>query len=453
MAARLVVLAALCVPSACAGSDARPNVVLVVVDSLRADHLSAYGHERPTPGIDALAAGGTLFERAYATAPWTMPSVATMLTGLHPTTHGVTNTDAVLAADVDTLAELFRAAGYRTAAVVSHHLIGRRFRFDQGFDAFDQEAAHGHKFISSELVTEKAERILRETALSSDGRPLFLFAHYFDPHYDYRDHPEIAYARRKVGRLDGSHGIGQLRRMLADLTPAELGFLRDRYDEEILHTDRALARLFAALAELGLEEDTLVAFTADHGEEFRDHGWLGHERSLYQELLHVPLALRGPGVPAGARIAAGVSLVDLAPTLLDLAGVTVPGVMQGSSLAPLLAGEPRAAEFRAFGEIDYLGVEEGKPGLETCRKKAIVGERYKLVRDDLTGALELFDLELDPLERLDLSAADPERTAALAAELERHLLLLSRGARRAERTTFTQAELETLRELGYVGDE
>ncbi len=433
------------------GEEERKNIVLIVVDSLRADRLSLFGHGRPVPGIDALAREGTSFERAYATAPWTKPSVASMLTGLHPTSHGVTNTRAVLDESVLTLPEILEDAGYATAGVVSHHFVGKKFRFHQGFDEWDQETARGHRYISSQEVTKKSVAFLRSVA--DRPGPFFLFAHYFDPHYDYRDHPGIDYAAATAGRLDGSRGIGALRKMVSDMTEAERGFLLDRYDEEILFTDAMIARLLTRLERLGLADETIVAFTVDHGEEFGERGWLGHMRTLYEELMHVPLVLRGPGVPSAHTIEHPVSLVDLAPTLLELAGVDPSGRgFEGRSLVPLLSGlAPPPAH--VFLEVDYEGAEEGAPGLATTRKKAVVAGSFKLIRDDRTGAIELYDLENDPDERTDLVSRDPSRAAELSSVLERHLAELTAGARIAEERSFTDEELDDLRELGYVGDE
>jgi arylsulfatase A-like enzyme len=454
MTARLLLpLLVLAVAGSCARTaDERRNVVLIVVDSVRADRLSIFGHERPLPGLEELARRGTSFRRAYATAPWTKPSVGSMLTGLHPTSHGATNAASLLDRSVETLPEMLAAEGYATVGVVSHHLIGKKFRFDQGFDEWDQASARGHKFVSSEEITRRSARALRD--LAEGDAPFFLLAHYFDPHYDYRDHDGVHYAAPSAGRLDGSHGIGRLRKMMADVTPEELAFLLDRYDEEIRFTDRWIGRLLRRLDELGLAEDTVVAFTVDHGEEFGERGWLGHMRTLYDELMRVPLVLRGPGVPAGLEVERPVSLVDLAPTLLDLAGVGAGSrELDGTSLAPLLRGDPGPEDVPVFLEVDYLGVEIGIPGLKTTRKKGVVLGDLKLVRDDRSGEIELYDLASDPLERRDLAEERPERARELLAVLERHLAALSGRARAAEETAFTPEELSDLRDLGYAGDE
>ncbi|MFT5286997.1 MAG: arylsulfatase A-like enzyme [Planctomycetota bacterium] len=440
------------VGASCSPTPDPTNLLLVVVDSLRADRLDSYGHDRPTPVIAKLAAEGVIFDEAYACAPWTMPSVAAMFTGLPPTIHGATNTDALLAKDLETLAERLASKGYATSAVVSHHLIGKRFQFDQGFESFDEELGRGHKLITSAMLTEKATNELTRLANDERKRPFFLFLHYFDPHYDYRDHAEFDYAEPVAGRLDGSHGIGQLRRMLDSMSDEELKFLNDRYDEEVRFTTRSIGRLLRRLKKLGVEENTLVIFTSDHGEEFRDHGWLGHTQSLYRELVRVPLLMRGPGIPPGLKIEQPVSLENLAATALDL--LNIEGEFgTGSSMRNLL--QPGGGEtFQpVFCEVDYLGVSEGQPGLRTCHKKSIIGERYQLIRDDMSGELELYELGRDVEQLINLAEKRPEELLRLEKLLDERRTLLTKAARPLERTEFDEAELDVLRGLGYVDSE
>ena len=449
-AAMLAALAVTC--PACSPAPKPTNLLLVIVDSLRADRLGAYGYDRKTPAISTLAQQGVLFEHAYACAPWTMPSVAAMLTGLAPTAHGVTNTDALMSTELETLAERLSSEGYATSAVVSHHMIGKRFQFDQGFETFDEELARGHKLISSALLTEKASAELTRLAQDERGRPFFLLVHYFDPHYDYRDHAEIDYAAPTAGRLDGSHGIGQLRRMLATMTAEELDFLKDRYDEEILFTTRSIGRLMRRLKRLGVDQNTLVIFTADHGEEFRDHGWLGHTQSLYRELVRVPLVMRGPGIVPGTRVRQPVSLVNLAATALDL--MQIQGQFgTGKSLAKLLSSDEQAKSEPVFCEVDYLGVSEGQPGLRTCHKKSVVAGGFQLIRDDMSGELELYELQGDTAQRVNLAMQRPLDVKRLEKWLNLHRAQLVDGARSLERTEFNEAELDVLRGLGYVDSE
>ena len=234
-----------------------------------------------------------------------------------------------------------------------------------------------------------------------------------------------------------------------DMTPEEVGFLRARYEEEVQATDRGIGVLLAELDALGRAGDTLVVFTADHGEEFLAHGWLGHTRTLYQELVRVPLIARGPGVPAGRVVREPVSLVSLAPTLLEWLGLEHRDRgFHGDSLAPLLRGEaPERSGAVAFTEVDFVGRQRRD---KDAHKKAVTGERWKLIRDDVTGRVELYDLEVDPDELDDVADARPEVVAELLSALELHLAALGAGAAHAEETELSAEELAELSALGYT---
>ena len=244
-----------------------PNVLFIVVDTLRWDHLGCYGYERNTsPSIDTLASESVRFERAYSAAPWTKPSVASMITGLYPSTHGAAQLKSILPASIDTLAELLSREGFQTAGVVSHLLVSALLGFGQGFDSYLESESRGHDHVSTNGVTNQAIERLEKMAV--DGRPFLLFVHYFDPHYNYLRHPEYGFAAEAGGRLTGTENINQLRRMLDSLTHEEIGFLLDLYDEEIRFTDAGIGRLLSRFRELGLYDDTLIILTSDHGEEF-----------------------------------------------------------------------------------------------------------------------------------------------------------------------------------------
>ena len=233
------------------------------------------------------------------------------------------------------------------------------------------------------------------------------------------------------------------------MTPEEVGFLRARYEEEVQATDRGIGVLLAELDALGRAGDTLVVFTADHGEEFLAHGWLGHTRTLYQELVRVPLIARGPGVPAGRVVREPVSLVSLAPTLLEWLGLEHRDRgFHGDSLAPLLRGEaPERSGAVPFTEVDFVGRQRRD---KDAHKKAVTGERWKLIRDDVTGRVELYDLEVDPDELDDVADARPEVVAELLSALELHLAALGAGAAHAEETELSAEELAELSALGYT---
>ena len=447
-------LLALSLAFGCADAPpARPNLLVVVVDTLRADRLGAYGHTRSSsPSIDRLAADAALFERAYSAAPWTKPAVASLLTGLHPRSHTAYRMINRLPESVDTLAEILAANRYATAAVVSHVLIGALQRFDQGFEGFHEDEARGHRHVSTEGVTKRALELLE--TLGDDPRPFFLLVHYFDPHFDYMPHPEYGFAASQAGRLRAGQTLKRAKDLDPPATDEEVAFLQDLYDEEVRLTDDGIGRLLDWLRQRGLYDETLIAVTADHGEEFFDHGCLGHTRTLYDELVRVPLVVREPGRGGGAkRVAAPVSLVSLTPTLLELLGVDAAGrQFEEPSIAGLVWGDadedPVARA--VFSEVDFRPdgsvVHRCPPTRADLR--AVVRGRHKLIHDRLTDRYELYDLQSDPGEHEDLSARDPDLLAALRAELDGPRATV--GSHEREARAPDPDVLERLRDLGYL---
>jgi len=435
----------------CGAEPAPPNFLFILVDTLRIDHLSAYGYERETsPALSRLAGESVRFDRAYAAAPWTKPSVASMFTGQYPHRHGVNFVLDPLPPEAVTVAERLSEAGYATAGVVSHIFLAGKNGIDQGFDHYDSAEAGGHSHVSTTGVTRRAIDLLA----GFGSEPFFLFVHYFDPHYEYMRHPEFGFAPESVGRLRGGEDIHDLRAMGADLSREEVGFLRDVYDEEIRFTDGGIGELLASLEARGLADDTIVIVAADHGEEFFERGWLGHTRTVHEEVIRVPLIFRIPGEPAGGRvITAPVSLASLAPTILDFAGVAAPdGNFQAPSLRPLLAGKPAAEPAAIRSEVRYLVLNRRNPQAEKeAFKYALIRDRYKLIKDFQAGRFELYDLSEDPGELHNLAAERPELLREMVVELAR---TQSRGP---DTDAAASAELDPrdaklLRDLGYIDD-
>jgi arylsulfatase A-like enzyme len=417
-----------------------PNVVLIVVDTLRRDRVGVYGAARATtPEIDAFAKDAVLFERAYTTAPWTQPAVASILTGWHPSRHGLLRIGRLPDA-LDTLPERLKARGYATAAVVSHILLGRHFNFDQGIDDFKVAAAlPPHESISGARVSDRAIEALERFA--EGDAPFFLLAHYFDPHYQYLAHDGIDFAAERAAGIEGGESIEVLRGLMKAGGAEAIDFVRDLYDEEVRFTDLSIGRLLGALQRLDQYDDSLIVLVADHGEEFLERGWLGHTRTLYDELVRVPLIVRWPGGDAaGSRVEQPVSLVAIAGTVLEVAGVQREEGVASLRRAP---GGP------VFFEVDFVGDDEANAAKET-HKKGVVSDGFKLIVDDASGAAELYDLMRDPAETRDVSTALPARVAALHEMLRAHLAAESARRLDAERVEHSAAEREQLRALGYI---
>jgi len=438
-------------PAEADANGARRNVVIVVVDTLRADRLGCYGADRPTsPNIDALAARGVRFANTQSVAPWTMPSVATMFTGLFPAAHGVTDPTRMLPPEAYTLAEFFGDQGYSTGGVVSHGLIGTKYDYTQGFEYFDESNAKGHAHVSTASVSDLAQEMLVE--FTEREEPFFLFVHYFDPHYDYVPHDEFDFAADSGGRIEGAPSIHDLRVMMDTFTDEELGYLRDVYDEEIAHTDAGIGQLFATLDELGVSDDTVVLFTSDHGEEFVEHGWLGHTRSMYQPVLHVPLIVAAPGDGlAGAVVEFPTSTVSVAPTVVELAGLSTDGLgYQGASLAPIVRGDATEHDTPVVAQVEFLPLRPDGFVRRSFQRSLVEG-RFKLLRDEDLGTTELFDLAADPGERAPVTDAHRVTLDAMLARMDAALERFGATPLPLVRRELGPALMRQLELLGYVG--
>jgi arylsulfatase A-like enzyme len=339
-------------------------------------------------------------------------------------------------------------------------LVSERFQFDQGFDSFSSDHARTHQYISTQGVTDQAIAQLEgfsSSPLSPLGKPFFLFVHYFDPHFSYRQHPEYNLAPSTAGRLRGGESITKLRAMKPELREAEIAFLVDLYDGEIRHTDRGFGRLLEAMSRLGFYEDTLILFTADHGESFMEHDWLGHTASLYNTLIRVPLIIRPPHFAGASRVVdAPVSLVSLSNTILDYAthatqtaNTLMPGMVpptsrgQAGSLRPELIGPGATVPRYIFSEVDY--VERQRP---FARKRALITHPLKLIVDGLSGEIELYDISLDPLETRNLALERPGVIKRLQKILDS--VVPVEPSSRASAINLPDDLTESLRALGYV---
>ncbi len=405
----MLILALACSRSAPlpAGDVARPDVVLVSIDTLRADHVSAYGAKNPTtPFLDRLAAEGVRFAHARSPAPWTLPSHATMLTGQLPARHRVIEDDLRLSPEVPMLQERMKAAGYATGGFVATFYLSRIYGFERGFDAFEDFGLHDEKVNLKGEVTasEVVDEALRWMGTLPAGEPAFIFLHVYDAHYAYDPPapydtlfdraPEDGDARYKKYEWHRKHPLDE----------TQLAHQRAQYDESIRYVDDQLARLQGALAAAGRSARWVVS--SDHGEEFGERGSWGHAHTLYAEQLHVPLIVAGPGVPAGRVVQDVVGLHDVAPTVATLAGAT--GLEpDGIDLGPLMAGV--AAPLRVFlGETSRF----------SSNRVSLLSGALRLEWDLVSGRRELFDVIADPKEAKDLALTQPDALARLTTALE-----------------------------------
>jgi len=483
-------------------ASARPNVLLVSVDCLRADHLSCYGYARETsPTLDRLAREGVRFERVLATTSWTLPSHLSLLTGLPVSAHGIDDDRLWLrtAADGEALPaplravflpELLAGAGYATAGFYTWKYLEPRFGFGPGFDVYERL---GHTFYSHPLVGPEFERLreagdeeglkalmaehpalfddtrpsgpeaidraaawLDEHARERAGRPFFLFVHLFDAHDPYTP-PEPWFSLFDPdyqGPIDGRRITSPDSPVHARMRPADLARVVSLYDGAIRFIDAELARLLARLEELGLAEDTLVIVTGDHGEEFFEHGMKTHRNQLYQESVRVPLVLRWPrGLPAGRVVGGNAGLVDVAPTVLAAAGLAPATPLGGVDLLPIARGEAPNGERTYLSELTVFAPGESVPTRHLALTR---GNRQTLftTRGAAPWSARSFDLEHDPTQHAG-EPLDPARIAAELAALRSSLAALR--AAQPDRSSGAQPlsarELEELAALGYGGGE
>jgi len=315
------------------GETRRDNVILVIVDTLRSDHLGCYGyHRNTTPCMDSLASAGVRYLSVSAGEPWTLPSMATIFTGLLPLEHNARRRgDSYFGIHPDavTLTEYMNDAGYMTAAFFNVIFMNADFGFHQGFDHFDCYSTLGS--ANDRNAEQTVDDALRWIDTQYSGEPLFLSVHFYDPHLTYTPPDSFADLWRDLsytGEFDSSWGqretVVNVNRGVIGLSPEDLYNLEALYDGEIAYTDHEISRLLSGLRERGITDDCLVILIADHGEEFLDHSKMGHAHSLYQELLHVPLIISGAGFQPGSVCSLGVSQADILPTVLSWAGIESP---------------------------------------------------------------------------------------------------------------------------------
>lgn len=428
----------------------RPHLLLIVIDTLRADRLSAYGHERETsPTIDRLAAEGVLYEEAISAAPWTLPAHASLFTGLFPRQHRTTSQSWTLPRTIPTLAELLRDAGYRTGGfsnnVWTNDQTGLRRGFEDFFPLYEKQNVRSEGISADDPDTDMGGKLTNDTVLEwiddasqakGDDRPFFVFINYFEPHlpfrpprpYDRSFLPEDA-TEEEVRRLRSFYSPREygyiLRSPLTRVSERDLEILAALYDAEVRYSDWVLGRLLDGLEERGVLEDTVIAVTSDHGEHLGENHMLSHKLSVYDPLLEVPLVLWNPErLPDGVRVETPVQAHDVFGTFLHLAGVEPP---EGTPRLPIPGRADVPPRTHTFAELAYpeifLKVAKKKvPGWPTEpfeRALTTVRQgRWKLIVGS-DGSVELYDLEADPREENNLALENPEKVEELEAVLER----------------------------------
>lgn len=445
----------------------RPNhIILITVDTLRADGVSAYRPDdakgRITASMDGLAQDGVRFEHAFAPAPWTLPSLTSMMTGLSPHVHQVADFSGRLSDSATTLAERLRARGYRTAAFLHNDVLGPERNLTQGFDEY--HSLHQPWFaesIGATLLQRTVPALFPptswpttadETGLILDwleanhDRDFFLWMHYLDPHAPYS--PPAQYVAGTPPPGIGLEFEGQKLMVEGQPIPTvpQRRWVRALYDSEVQYVDASLGRVLGDLKRLGVYDDSLIVLTSDHGEEFWEHGALGHGHTMYLELLKVPLVVKLPGAREKGTRAPLVTTVSVTPTILDLAGLPYNAHdVSAPSLAPLLAAAPAPVEPQPVFTAAQMLFDV---------REAVRFDHYRYIVSTVDGHEELYDLDRDPGERRSLAFDMPDLLKKGAELLQQERVASAQLGKRLgiEKTTqdMDTEVVRRLRTLGYV---
>lgn len=417
------------------------NVVIIGVDTLRADHTGCYGYRRATsPAIDLIADEGLLFERAFATTSWTLPSFHSIMTSLYPSSHGVVGPNRRLDRSPVTIAEILKDNGYRTAGFISGPFLKAIYGFAQGFDVYEESVSSASHIACDADITSPGlnEQVLRWLRKNSEDR-FFLFIHYWDPHNDYI--PPAPYDRMFDPYYEGAMDGTDIRwgpKVSIETDRRDVEHIVALYDGEIAWTDNHIGEVMAALGSLGLDDDTIIVVVSDHGEEFLEHGGKLHGMTLYNEVIHVPLVFRVPGMSGHLTFQTAVSLLDVMPTVLDILDIDVPTPVHGRSLLPVIRGERPAEESRKI--YSELGTHLA----------ALMRGRWKLLYDADFERFELYDLVADYGETRNLAGADSAAFTELAGILSEWLRAKRSESHIGPNVLMDDKTTRQLKALGYI---
>ncbi len=432
-----------------------PNIILIVIDTLRADHVGCYGYQRnTTPNIDQLAKEGALFRKAISAAPWTLPSIASFLTSQYPCVLGIGDRPTMIDSRFLSLPEVLKQHDYTTHGIVSHVLVSARLGFGRGFDGYDEKSSLDRRGVTSPAVTQKAISFLQHKHKQS----FFLFLHYFDPHYNYILHPQYNYYPSYYGILKSNHPIRDIWRRRHSLSKDDIKYLALLYDSEIAFTDQLIGALMDELKKRDLYDNSVIIITSDHGEEFMERGWIGHCTTLYQELIRVPLIIKFPDT--GARtVNTPVGLIDIMPTLLAYLGLKSPDGLEGKAL-DIASGAPLASRPIFSETFNHLLTKYQVPDIQHAKRtepiafRAITLGDWKLIYDEKNDIKQIYDLYKDPYERNDLSSRKSKINKTLAVSLSQYIDYVGkkqkRGPTKDASELFTPEERRRLESLGYV---
>jgi arylsulfatase A-like enzyme len=442
-----------CVDSSRLDTEIKPNVILIVIDTLRSDHLGDHGYARSTDApLQEFFDHSTAFHRAYSPAPWTSPSIASLFTGLFTTRHRTNAHGARLPEAAITLAEILAERGWHTAAFSFNHNVSRKTGFEQGFTDFDDFLGAAVDYPDMQIMMDRVSGWLD----NQPTMPFFLYLQPMNVHGPYRT-PESDRAAL-LGSLPSEEFVffeGPMRSIMREhrieardrVEQPYLQSLVDQYDTAIRYSAQQIATLLKNLKRRGLYDDALIIITSDHGEELFDHGGFAHGYTLHDEVLHIPLYWKLPGQTQGRDVDATVTLMDVFSTVLDVLGVGLEHDVDGVSLRDHLFGDKDPATTDArLHQVNFQG---------RCKARAIAIGKYKLIEieSDYAGRHDevlLFDLEADPDERRNIVNKRPKVARKLSARLDREFSALSAKRLPQAKNASEELDEERLRALGYI---
>jgi len=415
-----------------------PNIVLISIDTLRADHLGSYGYERDTsPNIDNIAEEGVLFENAFSQAPWTLPSMASIHTSLYPSENGVIDHGKKIDDSFLTIAEFLKNNSYKTLGVISMPFVNSKYGFSQGFDTFDEKHISGVNDVSSHLITAEAIDYITQ----NQKKKFFLWIHYFDPHGAYIPHKEFDYGSNYPGHLPKILDPGPLNFIPNKFDDSDIQYLKDIYDEEISYTDKYIGNLIETVDKLGLKDNTIIIITADHGEEFMERGGFGHRSLLYNELINVPLIIYTPfdNNLRGIRVKDNVEIRNIAKTIVDM--IDIPNNP--------FSGQNLLSKTEASTNDSYIYSNVYKN--DEVLKETVISKNHKLIKDYNDQIFELYDLKDDPDEKNNLFGSKQYGIQNLQTTLLTKLSEIKKNrSQKLQEVELKEEDVKKLKALGYL---
>lgn len=415
-----------------------PNVIIITIDTLRADRLGCYGNKRNTsPNIDRFAQKGVLYENAISQAPWTLPSMMSMYTSLYPSHVGAKDIHSNFMNELLTLPEFMKNNFYNTIAVVSHIVVSKVYGFSQGFDTFNQKHIAQVDEISSEIITQQAVEYISK----NKAEKFFLWVHYFDPHQNYRNHAEYNYSDGYAGPLPANLDNEKLNEMTSSLNEKDIEYVKSVYDEEIAYTDKHIGRLLDSIDKFGLGNDTIIILTSDHGEEFMERGRFGHGTSLYRELTHVPLIIYNPlnNSMRGKRVSKHVEIRNIAKTILELSSINE-DIFQGVNLL----------DYEKLN-LDHIVISENYGFQKGNRTEAIIYQNWKLINNANSQVSELYQIDRDKNETNNIYTMNNEEINIQKEKLQSIISMINNNNEEdSDESELSKEDIKQLKALGYI---